>query len=272
MILALLLAGGLAAAEPVAEVGFVFFGDGGTGRPAQARVAQAVGAFYASARCDFLVLLGDNVMPDGVSGVDDPQWRTKVEDPYGPLGLPIRPVLGNHDHRGDPEAEIAYSERSGLWDMPAAYYTFTVGPVAFFALDTDVMDAAQRRWLAEGLRRATAPWIVVYGHHPLRSGGAHGPARGAMRRVRCLVERRADFYLGGHDHGQEVIRGRATQVVMGSGGSPPRAIEPGPDTLYAASRWGFGHLQLDADRAVLTVVGDDGEVGFAMELLRDRRP
>ncbi len=268
----MLLLAPLLAAEPGGQLGLVFAGDSGTGGPAQLRVAQAMAGHCASQRCDLLLLLGDNVMPAGVSGVDDPQWRAKVELPYAPLGVPVRPVLGNHDHQGDPEASIAYSARWGPWDMPSAYYAFGRGPVSFYALDTERMDRRQRRWLARGLRRAEAPWIVVYGHHPLRSGGVHGPTRGAMRRVGRLVERHADFYLSGHDHHQQVIEGQAVHVVMGSGGSPPRAVEACDDTRYAASRRGFGHLLFTEDRAELTVVEANGRIRFVWEVERACAP
>jgi len=262
--LALLLAGRLMAvalAEPT-EVGVVFFGDSGTGGPAQVQVAEAVGTFCAAGRCDLLLLLGDNFMPAGVDGVDDPQWQPKVVEPYAPLGLPIRPVLGNHDHAGDAQAQVDFTARSDLWDMPALYYTFSMGPVAFFALDTDRMDWRQRHWLRRGLRHSGAAWNVVFGHHPLRSWGPHGPARGALARIARPVERFADFYLCGHEHGQQVLRGQAIHAVMASGGSPPREVGEGPDTLYAAARRGFGHLLMDGRQATLTVVEANGEVGF----------
>jgi len=264
LILALALVAPLLAVEP--SLGLVFFGDSGTGREGQQRVAQGVAAYCAAQRCDLLALLGDNINPGGVTGIDDPQWQYKVEDPYGTLGLVIRPVLGNHDHRGDADAQVRYSDASALWDMPAPTYAFEQGPVAFFALDTQHMDRRQRRWLARGLRHSTAPWTVVYGHHPLRSHGVHGPAQGRLRRIERLVERHADFYLSGHDHDQQVIRGQATHVVMGSGGSPPRPVQEGPDTLYAASQRGFGHLLLSPQLAVLTVVRANGEPVFVYEV------
>jgi tartrate-resistant acid phosphatase type 5 len=272
MILALSLLVSLALASPDDELGFVFFGDSGTGGPAQLRVAEQVQAFCATERCDLALLLGDNVMPDGVSGVDDPQWESKVETPYAGLGLGLWAVLGNHDHRGDVQAQVDYSERSELWHMPARYYAFERGPVAFFALDTQAMDRAQRRWLRRGLRQSQAPWTVVYGHHPLRSHGEHGPAKRPLSRIRCAVERHADLYLSGHDHGQEVLAGRATYVVMGSGGSPPRAIEPGDDSLYAASRRGFGHLLADEQGALLRVIEANGELRFELELRQETQP
>lgn len=59
--------------------------------------------------------------------MDDPQWKTKFEDVYADpaLQLPIYPILGNHDHKGNPQAQVEYSQRNKNWRMPAQYYTFT---------------------------------------------------------------------------------------------------------------------------------------------------
>lgn len=266
-ILLWMLAGAAGAADDVAdELGFVFFGDGGTGRTGQRRVAEAVDRYCETQRCDFVALLGDNIYPDGVISVDDPQWQRKFEGPYAALDLVFRPALGNHDHHGDVSAQVQYSERSERWDMPASYYSFEQGSAAFFVLDTERMDWRQRRWLARGLRHSSAVWNIVYGHHPLLSYGRHGPEQSVRRQIGCLVERHADFYLAGHDHDQQVLRGqRAVYVVMGSGGVKTRAVEQGPETQFAVSGKGFGHLLLQGDTARLTVVGADGSIRFEHE-------
>jgi N-acetylmuramoyl-L-alanine amidase len=57
-------------------------GDTGTGGPDQFKVAGAIFQTCASSGCDFGLLLGDNFYPDGVSSADDPQRKTKFEQPY----------------------------------------------------------------------------------------------------------------------------------------------------------------------------------------------
>ena len=59
------------------------------------------------------------------------------------------------------------------WRMPAPYYTFTAGPVQFFAMDTNEVSEAQLLWLKDGLANSRARWKLVYGHHPIYSVGAH---------------------------------------------------------------------------------------------------
>lgn len=262
--LGLLLAGpALAGDAPESEVGLVFFGDGGTDARGPQRVAEAVARFCATERCDFVALLGDNIYPDGVSAIDDPQWQRKFEELYEGLDLRFRPALGNHDHRGDTDAQVSYSSVSVRWDMPDHYYDFDLGPAAFFVLDTEAMGLRQRWWLRRGLRRSDAEWNVVYGHHPLLSYGSHGGEPSLQRRIGRLVHRRADFYLSGHDHSQQVLEGgRTVYVVMGSGGSKPTPVGTGPETRFAQSARGFGHLLLREGSATLTVVGADDSVRF----------
>ena len=53
---------------------------------------------------DAIILPGDNIYPCGVKSVDDPRWS--VLQPLIDLGLPLFPVLGNHDYCGSPDAQI----------------------------------------------------------------------------------------------------------------------------------------------------------------------
>ena len=43
----------------------------------------------------FVALVGDNFYPDGVSSVQDAQFRSAFEALYGPLGKPVLAVVGN---------------------------------------------------------------------------------------------------------------------------------------------------------------------------------
>lgn len=66
---------------------------------------------------EFIISVGDNFYTNGVASVDDPMWKTSFEDIYKGANLFIDwyPVLGNHDYRGNPQAQIDYSKRSRRW-------------------------------------------------------------------------------------------------------------------------------------------------------------
>src|SRR5687768_12237442 len=78
------------------STGFLFVGDTGTGGEGQKAVAKAMKSYCRTEKCEFVLLLGDNFYPVGVKSVDDPQWKTKFEDPYGELRLDFFVSLGNH--------------------------------------------------------------------------------------------------------------------------------------------------------------------------------
>jgi hypothetical protein len=190
-------------------VRFIAFGDAGAGTGAQYAVAQAMKGVCEARGCDFAVVLGDNIYPDGVHSARDLQFETKFEEPYADLKFPFFFALGNHDNGEDSahnrygDYEVEYGQRkdrmSDKWHMPARYYAFStplgqVGEpiVDFFALDStplapyaddpdpkwkpEVYGVAQLQWLQAALTRSQAPWKIAFAHHPYLSDGGHGNA------------------------------------------------------------------------------------------------
>jgi acid phosphatase/tartrate-resistant acid phosphatase type 5 len=91
------------------------------------------------------------------------------------------------------------------------------------------------------------------------SGGAHGDTR--QLRSWAGILSRADFYLCGHDHDQQVIvRPGLVEVVMGSGGAGLRATSPTAGSQLTRREFGFGYLALHGDTAEVVVVSIDGSV------------
>ena len=85
-------------------------GDWGTGLTGQIKVFEAVKKNAEKYPYDFLLTLGDNFYPAGVQTTNDPKWETVYERTYGSLPITIYPILGNHDHMGNVNAQIAYSK------------------------------------------------------------------------------------------------------------------------------------------------------------------
>jgi len=142
----------------------------------------------------FVIALGDNFYPDGVPGVETPQWQTSYEKIYRApsLQVPWYVLLGNHDYHTSAQAQIDYTLHGPRWKMPARYYSVTrrVDPqttAQFFFLDTNAFivgyrnnpakykgvneqdSAAQLAWLERELARSSAQWKIVCGHHPILS-------------------------------------------------------------------------------------------------------
>jgi predicted phosphodiesterase len=107
-------------------------------------------------RCDFAVMLGDNIYPDGATegrdGHDDAErFRKVLLEPYAPLAalserFRIYVVLGNHDwnsSRAGAMAQVEYLETTRPFYMDGIRYrvapTGDPREVEIFALDTHVL-------------------------------------------------------------------------------------------------------------------------------------
>ncbi len=265
---------------------FAAVGDMGKANVPQAVVANGVRRACAD-RCDFVVLLGDNVYESGVADADDERALACMIGKYG-IGR-VYSVLGNHDY--DPvEPTMARARRELGWirrDERASdgvgahgdhhFYRFQAGPVRLVALDTNLLvrgvfdeDAYGRlaRWLGP-LHRDDDEWLIVLGHHPYVSNGSHHsagvfldaglslwPGRFFHDVMARHVMGRADLYLAGHDHNLQFIPnvddGRTAQVVSGSGSkcNPPPATR---DFDEALEHYGYGFAVVEASAGELTV-------------------
>jgi len=141
----------------------------------------------------FVLSLGDNFYKRGVKSVYDKQWKTTWEDvylTYPSLKVPWQATLGNHDYKGNVQAQISFTTHKnnpdGLWRLPSKCYVFRhVTPsgatVDFFGIDTNGAHISVRKkmphmenelhenkkWLAESLTASDATWKIVFAHHPL---------------------------------------------------------------------------------------------------------
>ncbi|MBW8745644.1 MAG: metallophosphoesterase [Sphingomonas sp.] len=276
--------GGLAvtaAVAPFAPLGaserpfsFLVVGDWGRdGAQHQRDVADAMGRAAADAGARFIISVGDNFYEDGVQSAADAQWRTSFEAIYTApsLQVPWFVALGNHDYRGNPQAQIDYAAKSGRWRMPKRYYqlsgtAFGAPELDLFVIDTsplvhkyrEKVDAqiarnvagqdadAQLAWLDRSLAASTAPIKLVIGHHTLRSGGSgHGETPEIVERVLPLLkQRRVAVYINGHDHDLQHIRADGLDYLCCGAGSEVRPVKRVAGTQFCAAQSGFALLTL----------------------------
>lgn len=275
------------AGRPVRVAALGDFGEApGRDLQPQRDVARALASQDAREPFDLGITLGDNFYPNGLASVDSPRWRSQWEDLYSPLEIRFYATLGNHDYLDAPEsldAELGYTGRSVTWCLPKSYYTFTAGPVQFFALDTTPVEdpeeavhapatmADQTRWLARELETSRATWKVVYGHHPIYTNGEHGSDHGeglgVLPAVRdylfpLLEQHKVDIYLAGHDHDLQALKpaGGVRFFVSGGGGRHLRELEKDECREWAASAHGFTVLEADAQRMTVSFYGKAGDL------------
>jgi tartrate-resistant acid phosphatase type 5 len=241
-------------------------GDFGEGDQAQMAVAAAIVRMGKATPFDFGITFGDNFYPSGMKGTDDPRWRDWWEVPYGPLGVTFYPSLGNHEYYSDDGAVAELSYHSATWKFPAPYYTYTAGPVQFFALDTTDMSEAQLLWLDRAITASTARWKVVYGHHPIYAPEATAKAGAYMKttqsRLLPLLRGRVDAYLCGHHHAMahmKTVDGVHFFMSGGGGASLGKVSKNDPNAVFAASRFGFLTLEADATKLSIALFDTDGK-------------
>lgn len=180
------------------SLNFLAVGDWGReGAFHQRDVAIRMGESARELDARFVISVGDNFYEDGVTGLDDPAWQKSFEAIYDApsLQIPWHVALGNHDYRGNVQAQLEYTARSHRWRLPARWYareerTPDGATVAFFVIDTSpllrmyYLDRALRvnvadqkanvpiqlGWLDGALAKSRADWKIVVGHHPVYSG------------------------------------------------------------------------------------------------------
>jgi hypothetical protein len=194
-----------------------------------------------------------------VTSEHDPRWS--LVRGLTSIGVPVFPVLGNHDFCGkaEPDAQIRATGVIQNWKFPAREYVVRGGVADFAFIDTtSYLRRKSDPQLAEVFSGSSATWRVVVGHHPVLSSGYHGYfPRSEVKRMRELVpelrESRADLYIGGHDHHLELIRGRMLHLISGAGSSPVPAVKLRTSTIFPPEirreRIGFAIVEIDA-RAV----------------------
>jgi len=254
------------------KVRVLLFGDFGTGASSQRQAASAMAAEHRKTAFDFGVTVGDNFYDSGMESPTSDRWKTLWDDMYGALGIKFYATLGNHDWvlPDSPAAEILHSDRSQSWRMPSPYYTFTAGPVQFFALDTNEVSEAQLMWLDGELKKSAARWKVVYGHHPIYSDGDHGDSAALKARLLPMLKGRIDAYVAGHDHILQHLKPEdgVHFFISGGGGARLYNVRPKERSLFAGSNNGFTTIEADEKQMKITFIGSDSKLLYEYSMTK----
>lgn len=212
---------------------FVVIGDAGSGSVHQYNVARQMASFYAKAPFNQVLMLGDNIYPDG----NIKKEAVKAfEKPYAPLlsaGVKFVVALGNHDTvHGFEGDQLEY------FKMPGRYYRKSLcndmyhgANVTAVVIDSNILakDAMHQQWLKDTLKdeqtKAEPHWTVVIAHHPVHTSGAHGKDA-FTHNLQAVLDPILDeydvpLYLAGHDHNYERFAPKqdVLHIVSGGGGA-----------------------------------------------------
>ena len=253
------------AEEPLLR--FAAIADNGFGSPDQFAVAKSMWETYQQKPYAFVLMAGDNIYSYGEISLA----KAYFEEPYAPLlskDVKFYAVLGNHDiiKSNNGLDQINYQP----FNMSDRYYSFTKGDVnegtvEFFALDTNSNAPwdAQLAWLDQQLAKSTAPWKIVYGHHPLYSSGRHGSNPELTAKLAPIfAKHKVPLYLCGHDHGYErsIPLDDTIYIVNGGGGAPLYKFGRSPQTAFVSSQFSFMTFDVYQDKIITKAIATDGKV------------
>jgi hypothetical protein len=277
---------------------FIAMGDWGrNGADHQLQVAKQMGITANEIGSMFTIATGDNFYPSGVISEFDPLWNYSFEAVYTDFRLQWDwyPVLGNHDYKSNPDAQVKYSTISRRWKMPARYYskTFSINgdttqQVLLVFIDTNPLisefyknaeygthvkgqdTAKQKRWMEKLLsnKSPNIKWKIVIGHHPMYSGGGRteGYDTKAIRNsLKPMFDKyQVDVYLSGHEHSLQHMQsaGNMHHIISGAASekTPARLIE---NSLMSASEYGFFVFSVTGNELLLQAVNDTGKIIYS---------
>ncbi len=263
-----------------AKGSFLVVGDWGRdGASHQLDVAAQMEKAAEEYGAKFIVSVGDNFYSNGVQSTSDPQWKTSFEDVYtgDHLQCPWYVVLGNHDYRGVPQAQIDYTRQSTRWRMPERYYKvagFDIGSpnIDIFVIDSSPLvheyaaktgmlgdnvkgqdTGAQLAWLDAQLGKSSAKFKLVFGHHTMFSGGSgHGNTPEMIERVLPILKKHGVLaYVNGHDHDLQHIKRDGINVVCSGAGSEVRPVAVVEGTKFCLSQSGFSIFTVTQDAVTI---------------------
>jgi hypothetical protein len=280
-------------------VSFLVVGDWGrNGEYMQLETAKQMGTAAAQLEAACIVSVGDNFYPKGVESILDPLWQSSFEKIYTAHSLQEDwfVVLGNHDYKTNPQAQIDYSKISRRWKMPARYFTQKLesgkeNETLLVFLDTSPFEKkyytdeedlfrenvqaqaadtiTQKKWLDSVLVNSKAKWKLVFGHHPFYSAGKRKGLTDdvASSLQGILTKNKVDAYIAGHEHHLEhdVLPGNLHHFISGAG-SEVRPVTNNVFTKFVAAEHGFMSFSVAEKSILVQVVNHEGKLLYSYSI------
>ncbi|KAF6144566.1 hypothetical protein GIB67_006058 [Kingdonia uniflora] len=267
---------------------FLVVGDWGRrGLYNQSEVALQMGRIGEKLDINFVISTGDNFYDNGLTGVKDPAFEESFTKIYTAKSLQKQwySVLGNHDYRGNAEAQLDPILRKidSRW-LCLRSFLLNAEVAEFFFVDTTPMIdkyftnpkhhiydwkgvGCRKGYIAKllkdvklALMESTAKWKIVVGHHAIRSVGHHGDTIELVNQLLPILQaNNVDFYMNGHDHCLQHIGDTASNIqflTSGAGSKAWRGTVQGLNqegTQFFYNGQGFMSVQLSPN---------DAKIGF----------
>lgn len=231
---------------------FLVLGDWGRkGAFNQSEVALQMGRIGEKLDIDFVVSTGDNFYDDGLTGEQDKAFEESFTQIYTAKSLQKQwySVLGNHDYRGNAEAQLSLHLRKidSRWlclrsfivdaELAEIFFVDTTPFVQSYFTDAEGHNydwrgiGSPRAYIANlikdlklALSESSAKWKIVVGHHSIRSIGHHGDTKELVSKLLPILKaNKVDFYMNGHDHCLEHIGDAESPIQFLTSGAGSKA-------------------------------------------------
>ncbi|OVA03251.1 Phosphoesterase domain [Macleaya cordata] len=198
------------------SLSFLVVGDWGRrGTYNQSQVSLQMGKIGEKLDLNFVISTGDNFYDNGLAGTNDPNFEESFTKVYTAKSLQKQwySVLGNHDYRGDTEAQLDPILRKidSRW-LCLRSFILNAEIAEFFFIDTSpFVDSyfntpeghtydwrgvtPRNNYIANllkdvetALRESSAKWKIVVGHHAIRSAGHHGDTPELVKQLLPILQ------------------------------------------------------------------------------------
>ncbi|EEF28607.1 purple acid phosphatase 17 [Ricinus communis] len=234
------------------SLSFLVVGDWGRrGAFNQSRVALQMGRIGEKLEIDFVVSTGDNFYDNGLTGEHDQAFEESFKKIYTADSLQKQwySVLGNHDYRGNAEAQLSpYLRKIDTRWLCLRSFIVNAELAEMFFVDTNpFVDAyfsnaeghtydwrgisSRHSYISNlmkdlelALSKSNAKWKIVVGHHAIRSIGHHGDTQELVNKLLPVLKAyNVDFYMNGHDHCLEHISDTESPIQFLTSGAGSKA-------------------------------------------------
>ncbi|CAL0329805.1 unnamed protein product [Lupinus luteus] len=270
--------------KPDGSVSFLVIGDWGrNGAHNQKKVANQMGIIAKKLDINFVISTGDNFYEKGLRGIRDPAFGESFIKIYTAPGLQKQwyNALGEHDYRGDVEAQVSPNlPRHDMRWICRRYYMSLQEVAEFFFIDTTPFvneyfkepAGINYNWtgilprakyldnliedLDLALKESRAKWKFVVGHHPIKNAGKNGVTKELQEVLLPILEKhKVDVYMNGHDHSLHHISSKIEFLTSGGGSMALKGIVPkwDPKELkFFHSGEGFMSVEITKNKGCLT--------------------
>ncbi|KAJ6981906.1 hypothetical protein NC653_025105 [Populus alba x Populus x berolinensis] len=292
------------AAKADGSLSFLVVGDWGRrGFYNQSHVAFQMGKIGEKLDIDFVVSTGDNFYDNGLTGLNDQAFEESFTKIYTATSLQKQwySVLGNHDYRGDVEAQVhpALRKVDSRWlclrsfilnaEIAGFFFVDTTPFVSDYFTDMDhtydwrgvtprkaYLDSLLKD-LESALSESTARWKIVVGHHAIKSAGYHGDTKELIDLLLPMLKAyNVDMYVNGHDHCLEHISSLDSPIQYLTSGAGSKAWRGDlnqhykeDDLRFFYDGQGFMSVQLTKNDAEITFYNAFGKILHEWKALKE---